>query len=447
MKKIYNVIIVGAGPAGLFASYKLIEQKIKGVLLIDKGKSVSERKAEEVLWGVGGAGLFSDGKLNFTPKLGKTDLTEFLGGKEAESLIFEVEEIFKKFGMDGKTYPSDLKKAEEYRIAAKKLGLDLQIIKQKHLGSDNLPGYIGKMEEYLKRGGLEIKTQCEVKNISVGKDGCLAINSNQGLIKAKKVIICPGRSGNSWLTHQLHGLGISLEQQAIEVGVRIETASEVLKDICSTIYDPTFYFNSDTFDDQLRTFCANPTGYIAQETYKEFVCVNGHAYGGKHSDNANLALLDRVSLTQPVTDTIAYGESICKLASTIGGGKPLLQRYADFKRHRRSTWERLSKSDIVPTLKDVTPGDIGMALPYRIVTNLIEGIEKLDQIMPGLANNSTLLYAPEVKFFSVRPRIDKDLQTEIIGLFVAGDGAGVSGNIVGAAATGVIAAKGILKTT
>lgn len=444
MRKSYGVIIVGAGPAGLFVALELQKRGVQNILLLDKGKSVNLRTPKDFLEGIGGAGLFSDGKLNFTPRLGKTDLTEFVSLPEAEKLIGEVEEIFKQFGMDGESYPSNLKLAENYQLSAKKLGLDLQIIKQKHLGSDKLPVYVSKIQNFLANNGVKILTGCEAFQL-VKQNGKIAqLVTNKGKIKAKQVLVAPGRAGNSWLTKELESLGATLEQKAIEIGVRIEVPAEILKEICSVIYDPTFYLRTVSFDDQLRTFCANPAGYVAEERYKEFVCVNGHAYSNKHSSNANFALLDKVSLSQPVTDTIAYGESICKLASTIGGGKPILQRYADFKRHRRSTWERLSKSFIQPTLRDVTPGDIGMALPYRIVVNLIEGIEKLNEMLPGLASDSTLLYAPEVKFFSVRPKVTKNLETEIKGLFVAGDGAGVSGNIVGAAATGIIAARGII---
>lgn len=443
MTKKYSVVIVGAGPAGLFAAFQLEKQGLKNILLIDKGKSALARKPSEVLWGIGGAGLFSDGKLNFTPRLGKTDLTEFLKIQQAEKLVLTVEEIFKLFGMDGETYPTDMQKANDYKLQAKKIGIDLQIIKQKHLGSDNLPRYISQMETYLKHKGVTILTSCEARKIKVSQKKVVGLITSKGEFKTNFLILAPGRAGNSWLTQELEGLGVELEQKAIEVGIRVETPAEIFAEICSVIYDPTFYFHSSSFDDKLRTFCTNPTGYVAEEKYKEFSCVNGHSYSNKHSENANFALLDRVSLSEPVTDTIAYGESICKLASTIGGGKPILQRFADFKKFRRSNWERLSKSYIEPTLKDVTPGDIGMALPHRIVINLIEGIEKLNGVLPGLASDSTLLYAPEVKFFSVRPKINQSLQTAIKGLFVAGDGAGVSGNIVGAAATGIIAAQGI----
>lgn len=444
MKDKYQVIIIGAGPAGLFAAYELAQKGIGEILLLEKGKKALARSSKEVLCGVGGAGLYSDGKLNFTPRHGKTDLTEFMDLTSAQNLIDELEGIFKKFGMDGQTYPSDMDKALFYKNIAQEIGLNLQIIKEKHLGSDKLPGYMAKMEDFLLNKGVEIATECEGLDLLVENDRILGVKTTQGEIRAEKVIAAPGRSGNRWLTETLGKLGLKMEQKPIEVGVRVETDARIMAEICQVLYDPVFFWRTKVFDDQLRTFCTNPTGFVAAEKYKDFTCVNGHAYSEKKSTNANFALLDRVSLTEPVTDTIAYGESICILASTIGGGRPVLQSYTDLKRHRRSTWERLKECPTEPTLKEVTPGDIEMALPHRIVTNLVEGLETLDKIFPGLAGEATLLYAPEVKFFSVRPKVSANLETEIKGLFVAGDGAGVSGNIVGAAATGIIAARGIL---
>jgi len=442
--KNFDVIIIGAGPAGLFATYELQKKHHLKILLIDKGKSAFTRQSSDVLWGCGGGGLFSDGKLNFTPRIGKTDISEFIPLKDAEKLIEDLEKDFAIFGMDAQVLPSDLKKAQDYRSQARKSGLDLQIIRQKHLGSDKLPLYIQNMEKYLSEHGISFLFETEVENILSDGKKVTGISTSSQKYFAPFVIAAPGRSGNHWFTQQLSALKITSFQQSIEIGVRVETSTDVLHDLCSVIYDPTFYFHSLSYDDKLRTFCTNRNGYVTEEKYKEFVCVNGHSYSSQLSDNANFALLDKVSLTEPVTDTIAYGESICKLSSTIGAGRPILQRFVDFKKHHRSTWDRLQKSYVVPTLKTVTPGDISMALPHRIVVNLIEGIEILDKMLPGLASDATLLYAPEVKFFSVRPTVTSTLETELKGLFVAGDGAGVSGNIVGAAATGVIAAQGII---
>ena len=217
-----------------------------------------------------------------------------------------------------------------------------------------------------------------------------------------------------------------------------------MQDLCDIIYDPTFFIQTAKYDDQTRTFCTNKGGFVALENYSDFVCVNGHAYQDKKSPNTNFAFLSKVVLTEPVTNNQAYGESIGSLATLIGGGKPILQRFGDLKRGRRSTWHRVNKGYIVPTLTDVVCGDIAMALPERILTNIIEGLEKLNHVVPGVANDETLLYAPEIKFFATQVETSSDLETGIKGMYVAGDGPGVAGNIVSASATGLIPAKAII---
>ncbi len=443
----YEVIVVGAGPAGLFACYELVKHGFRDIALIDRGGNVAQRMVDrEILFGVGGAGLHSDGKLNFTPRRGKTDLTEFLPLAEAQVLIDYLEEAFAQFGMTGKSYPSDMAAAKELRSRAKKLGMDLMLVKQKHLGSDRLPGYMEQMQTFLTDAGVELLSKTVVEGVSShNNDGISVTTTPHGEITSHYLLLAPGRSANQWLADQMSALGGDLAYQPIEVGVRVELAEEILEGITDIMYDPAIFLYSQSYDDQLRTFCTNPSGFVVREDYKEFVCVNGHAYKSRHSANSNFALLNKISLSEPITNTIAYGESIAKLANTIGAGKPLLQRYADFRRYRRSTWGRLSKGYVNPTMPDATPGDIGMALPHRVVVNLLEGLQRLDQLIPGVVSDSTLLYAPEVKFHSCRPKTDQYLETQVHNVFIAGDGAGVSGNIVGAAATGVIAARRILE--
>jgi uncharacterized FAD-dependent dehydrogenase len=444
-KRPYNCLIIGAGPAGLFAAYELVKQGMGKILIIDKGKDVRQRTVIDTLHGVGGAGLFSDGKLIFAPRVDKTDLTEFLTLVEAEKLVDYIEKIFSQFGVREKSYPTDIKKAEELRRKAKKSGLDLLLVKQKHLGSDCLPSYVEEIEKFLKRKKVKFLLGRGVSKIlAKGRRGKAIKLVNGEEIFGENIIVAPGRVGNSWLVKELRSLRIEMEQKGIEIGIRIEVPAVVMEEITSVIYDPTIIITTASYDDRVRTFCTNPVGFVVREDYEKFACVNGHASRNHTSSNSNFALLNKISLTEPVTDTIAYGESICKLATTIGAGKPILQRLADFKRRRRSTWRRLGKSYIEPTLKDVTPGDITMAFPHRMTVNLIEALERLNEIIPGVASDSTLLYAPEAKFFSVRPKINKNMETKIKGLFVAGDGAGVSGNIIGAAATGIIAARGII---
>ncbi|WP_029460410.1 NAD(P)/FAD-dependent oxidoreductase [Solidesulfovibrio alcoholivorans] len=454
----FDVIIVGGGPAGLFAAYRLSERQGLRVLLLEKGKAAGKRRCPmhgkadcrkckpcNILSGIGGAGLFSDGKLNFIPRLGKTDLTQFMPLSEAVALIDETEALFTALGMDGPVYPTDMDRARALRKEARKCGIELLLIRQKHLGSDRLPDHIAGMSRILEERGVTIRTGEEARDVLV-RDGRVAgVQTHKDSYAAPAVILAPGRVGAEWMGALARRHGLPYSQRGIEVGVRVEVHNEILADLTDVIYDPTFFVRTRKYDDQTRTFCTNQGGYVALENYQDFVCVNGHAYMDAKSDSANFAFLSKVVLTDPVSDNQAYGEAIGRLATMIGGGSPILQRFGDLKRGRRSTWSRIRRGSVEPTLTSVTCGDIAMALPERIVANIVDGLEQLNAVVPGVANDETLLYAPEIKFFATQIDATPELETAISGMFVAGDGPGVAGNIVSAAATGLIPAKAILR--
>jgi uncharacterized FAD-dependent dehydrogenase len=453
----YDVIIVGAGPAGLFASYYLCTHSDLRVLVIEKGKGPDRRQCPmtdeipcqrckpcNILCGVGGAGLFSDGKLNYIHKLGKTDLTQFMDVEKARKLIEETEQIFNQFGMDGPVYPTDMAAAQSIRKSAKRHGIDLLIIKQKHLGSDRLPAHIATMADAIRSKGVTMHTSEDVREVLVENNRACGVVTNRKAYRAPHIILAPGRSGADWMGRLAEQFKLDVRQRGIEVGVRVELHNDIMQELCDVIYDPTFFVQTAKYDDQTRTFCTNQGGFVALENYNRFVCVNGHAFMDKKSENTNFAFLSKVVLTEPVTDNQAYGESIGQLATLIGGGKPILQRFGDLKRGRRSTWHRVNKGYIRPTLTNVVCGDIAMALPERILANIIEGLEKLNHVVTGVSNDETLLYAPEIKFFATQVETDESLETAIRGMYVAGDGPGVAGNIVAASATGLIPAKAIL---
>jgi len=456
----YDVVIVGAGPAGLFAAYELItnNKKLK-IALLDRGARAEARVCPmaknnteclncnpcAILSGYGGAGTFSDGKLNFIPKLGKSDLFKYMDIHDAYKIIDDTEEIFTKFGMDSDVYPTNMEEAEKIKGKITKLGHNLLIIKQKHLGSDKLPTYIKDFTDFLEKNGVEILARTDVSDVAKDKNGYVVTYNGNKTVKGKKVIIAPGRTGAKWVQELADKYEIPYTSQSIEIGVRVEVRKEILKDITDIIYDPTIFIKTETYSDEIRTFCTNPGGFVAKENYEGYICVNGHSLKDIKSDNSNFAFITKINLTHPTTNTRQYGESIARIANVLGAGKPIIQTLKDLRQGRRSEWHRIKKGYIEPTLKDCVAGDLALVLPHRIIKNITEGLEKLDEIIPGVNNDETLLYGPEIKFFSNEIQTNNNMKLENEDIYFVGDGAGKAGNIVTAAATGLIAARDILK--
>lgn len=451
----WDVVIIGAGPAGLFAAYEFATNSSLKILVVDKGKDINSRecgsisrykrclkcKPCNILCGLGGAGGLSDGKLNLKSNVGG-NLEEFVSCDEAEGLIEKIDQVFLKHGASDKLYGQNSHELEKKAAAA---GIEFISIPQRHIGSDMLPSVITSFKNFLEEHGVVFSLNTEILEVRNINDGFELLLQDGELINSCFVLAATGRAGSDWLTQEAEKLGINTRFAPIDIGVRVEVPHVIMENIVEYAWDPKFHIFTKSYDDFVRTFCTCPNGYVVMEDYGEYVGVNGHSSNTDKSDNTNFAFLTRVKLTEPVENTTAYGASIAKLSTTIGGGSPIIQRLEDLKEGHRSTRNRIDKSFVTPTLENATPGDISMALPHRVVTNVLEGLEKLDKVIPGVNSESTLLYAPEIKFYSMRFIVNDDLETNLSNFFVAGDGAGLSRGIVASAATGVIAARGIIK--
>ncbi len=461
-----DVAIVGAGPAGLFAAYELATAS-RGrlrVAMIEQGLEASRRicpmnvlasrgrkpvcvgcRPCHVMSGVGGAGTLSSGTINLRPDIGG-DLDKLMGSWErADELIKYVDSIFVKFGAPDRLFVPDKERANELERLAASAGARFIPVVQRHMGTENAPRVIGAMADYLESQGVTILTLTKAHDV-VRDGGSYSIITNRGELRARYVILAPGRSGADWFSELARRRGIDVEPGPLDIGVRVEVPAYVAEPVTSVVRDPKLIMYTRKYDDKVRTFCTNQEGYVVEEYYEDgTVGVNGESYATRRSRNTNFALLVTVKLTDPLEDTIEYGKSIARLATRLGGGRPLLQRLGDLEAGRRSTYSRIERSLVEPTMKNFTAGDISMAYPYRIVEDILEALEKLDHVMPGVASPQTLLYAPEIKYYSVRAKVSTDLETSLEGVYAAGDGVGLSRGINGAAATGILAARGILK--
>ncbi len=434
-----DVLLVGAGPAGLFGASKFIGKGLD-ITVLERGKAPQER--ESITYGVGGAGAFSDGKLNLTPNIGGDPTTFNRKGEELVPYIDEIDQLFADFG-GGSTYSGESESGlQKLRQKAGKFGIEFIPGKQRHIGTKKIREVIDNFYHHLKENGVEVALETKVEEISYDGDEYTLSTNGEDYV-APYVIAAPGRSGAYWLREVAHSLGIQTKYGPIDVGIRVEFPAEIYQPIEEVMYDAKFRLRTETYDDMVRTFCTNPRGYVVKEPYEDFTLINGHAENSNESDVTNFALLSRIKLTDPIEDTTEYGRSIAKLANTLGGGKPILQRIKDLQNGRRSTKKRISRVPYSPTLSDHTPGDISMALPDRVTVNLMEGLDRLNNIIEGVTSDNTLLYAPEIKFYDTKYEVTRDLETKLDGFYVAGDASGHSRGIVYSAITGMIAAEGI----
>jgi hypothetical protein len=447
MSREFDVILVGAGPAGIFACHELATKNPKlKIALLDMGARLESRSECDVMSGFGGAGTFSDGKLHFTPTLSHERTFHLINLQDYQKILDHIDEVFMFFGVTEEEFPKDRILVDELINEALINDIELIVRRTKHVGSDKLKIVMKKFQDYLESNGVVILDNTKVEKLIIEEGFINGVETSKGKYFSKKILFAPGRLMARWFQNICDQHNIKYLYDMVEVGVRVEFPAAVMKKYAESLYETVLKVRTYTFDDITRTFCSCPNGYVSIEKYQNYVCVNGYSNSDHKSNNSNFALVCEVNLTEPVENSIAYAQSIAELASTIGGHKPILQRLADLRKGRRSTWRKIEKSIVKPSLTEVTPGDISMALPHRIVTNILETLDKLEKVMPGINAGSTLLYAPEVKFRSTKIKTSPSMETDIKGLFVAGDASGMSGSITGAAATGIMAARGILKS-
>ncbi|HHL40289.1 MAG TPA: FAD-dependent oxidoreductase [Deltaproteobacteria bacterium] len=438
----YDVIIVGAGPAGLFAALELTARSPRPrVLLVEKGRDIDKRERGEIFSGWGGAGAFSDGKLNLSGEVGGF-LSEYVGAGELDALIAYVDDLYVRFGAPGELKGMDAEGVKRIEEASARAGLRLVPFAIRHLGTDRCIRLLKRLRQELD-GRVELLFETEAASMVRCDNRAAGVVTTDGReLRSRFTLLSPGRSGAGWLQGLWRSLGLGTTINPVDIGVRVEIPAAVLSPVTDVLHEAKFVYNSRRFDDRLRTFCMNPYGVVVKEAHKGFCTVNGHSYSSRRSGNTNFAILVSTTFTEPFHEPVEYGRLIARLANLLGEGI-IVQRLGDLLGGRRSTAERIRKGAVTPTLADATPGDLSFVLPYRYITGIIEMIEVLDRIAPGMNSTSTLLYGVEVKFYSMRPRLTAELETELPGLFAAGDGAGVTRGIIQASASGVIAARAI----
>ncbi len=463
----YDVIIVGAGPAGIFAAYELsLKNKDLKVALIDKGLDIYRRRcpilehkikkcpvikdhvgcmpACSITNGFGGAGAYSDGKFNITHEFGGW-MTDYLSNTEVEDLIEYVDNINLKHGATSDITDPTTDKVREIEKRGYAVGLKLLRAKVRHLGTEqNLEILKSIYEEMKDRVDYHFKT--EVKDVIVENNEVRGVVlANGETMKANQVFLAPGRDGSVWLKDVMRGQKIPMKNLQVDIGVRVETSDIVMQEINEHLYEGKFMYRTSV-GTVVRTFCSNPSGHVVVENHSGTMLANGHAYKDPKlgSKNTNFALLVSHTFEEPFDQPNEFAHEVSHLANKLSNGSIIVQKYGDILKGRRTTPKRLKEGFVEPTLKEAVPGDLGLVLPYNTMKSLIEMTEALDHVTPGIASEHTLFYGVEAKFYSARPEIDNKFETKVKGLFVGGDGAGVTRGLAQAGASGVLVARHIL---
>ncbi|MDA3937306.1 MAG: FAD-dependent oxidoreductase, partial [Actinomycetota bacterium] len=387
-----------------------------------------------------GAGAISDGKLTLTGEVGGW-LAEFVGQSELESLVEYADLGWLEFGADTHVYGPDADAAARLVHDATLADMQLIPMRIRHLGTDRSPEVLGAMRTHLVDRGVEVRTECGAKRI-IARDGRVSgVELDDGaVVHAGAVIAAPGREGADWLAGQAAELGLGVRNNAVDIGVRVEVPAPIVEPLTDELYEAKLVYYSKAFGDRVRTFCMNPYGEVTTESYGDVVTVNGHSYAGHRTQNTNFAVLVSQTFTYPFREPITYGRSIAKLANLLGESI-LVQRLGDLRAGRRSTPARMDQSILRPSMPQATPGDLSSVLPYRHLTDILEFLQAMDRLAPGVAADSTLLYGVEVKFYSSRLEVDSTLMTQIAGLYAVGDGAGVTRGLIQSSASGIVAAR------
>ena len=457
MRSHYDVVIIGSGPAGIFAAIELAQSTNLSILLLEKGKDLDVRKCPIIgrelscppchpcglVSGWGGAGAFSDGKLTLSSRVGG-QLEQDLGPEKAAELIRYVDDVYLRFGAPQEVYGTG-PGVEELARRAESAGMELVPVPIRHMGTECCREVLERMQGFLG-GKIDSRTEATVTSILTENGTLRGVETEDGQkIEAKYVVVAPGREGADWLLKEADRLDLTLQRNPVDVGVRVELPMSVLEEVTDVLYEVKLLFESPTFGNKVRTFCMCPAGEVTMETTggaDQVITVNGHSYSHRKTENTNFALLVSASFSPPFREPIAYGRHLARLANMISGGV-IVQRWGDFVERHRSKPESIEEGGVEPTLKSATPGDLAFVMPFRIMTVISEMMMAMDRMTPGVASPDTLMYGVEVKFYSSRLDLTDNLETELTNLFAVGDGAGVSRGLIQAAASGVVAAREI----